>query len=149
MKPALSLKARALRYLATRDFSRQELAGRLLRFVQEGDDLEALLSWLEAQGFLSDERFVHSLVRRRMARYGNSRIRQELRRYQVGDVLLDEAMEALEADEADRAYQVWEKKFGQWPPDAKERARQMRFLGQRGFSAETIGKVMARAKAAG
>lgn len=146
MKPALSLKARALRYLAARDYSRQELAGRLLRFAQEGDDLNALLDWLEAQGFLSDERFAYSLVRRRMARYGNSRIRQELRRYQVEDALLDEAMQALDGDEADRAYQVWEKKFGQWPLDAKERARQMRFLGQRGFSAEAIGKVMTRAK---
>lgn len=146
MKLALSLKARALRYLAGRDYSRQELAGRLGRFAQEGDDLEALLGWLERQGFLSDARFAHSLVRRRMERYGNSRIRQELRRYQVDDALLDEAMQALEGDEADRAYQVWEKKFGHWPQDAKERARQMRFLGQRGFSAEAIGKVMARAK---
>ncbi|MCM1128300.1 MAG: recombination regulator RecX [Alistipes senegalensis] len=146
MKPVLSLKARALRYLAARDYSRQELAGRLLRFAQEEDDLNALLDWLEAQGFLSDERFVHSFVRRRMERYGNSRIRQELRRYQVGDDLLGEAMQALGLDEADRAYQVWEKKFGRLPADAKERAKQMRFLGQRGFSAETIGKVMARAK---
>ena len=147
MKPVLSLKARALRYLARRDYSRQELAGKLSQFVQKEDNLEALLGWLEQQRFLSDARFAHSLVRRRMERYGNSRIKQELRRYQVTDALLDEAMQALSLDETDRAYQVWEKKFGQCPVDVKERARQMRFLGQRGFSAEAIGKVMARAKA--
>ncbi len=141
-----SLKARALRYLSARDYSRKELAGKLLRFVEDGDDLDALLEWLKEQGFLSDTRFAESLVRRRMGRYGNSRIRQELKNHQVTDVLPDEAMQELMQTEASRAWEIWERKFGVPPADAKERARQMRFLQQRGFSSDAIRKVMAKGK---
>lgn len=140
------LKARALRYLSARDYSRKELAGKLLRFVEEGDDLDALLGWLEEQGFLSDTRFAESLVRRRMGRYGNSRIRQELKNHQVADMLPDGAMQELIQNEATRAHDVWERKFGTRPADAKERARQMRFLQQRGFSSDAIRKVMAKGR---
>jgi len=139
-----SLKARALRYLSARDYSRKELACKLLRFVGEGDDLDALLDWLEEQDFLSDSRFAESLVRRRMGRYGNNRIRQELRDHQVTEALPDSAMQMLMDNEVVRAYEVWERKFGVMPTDIRERARQMRFLQQRGFSSDAIRRVMAR-----
>ena len=42
--PPLSLKARALRYLSQREHSRLELTRKLGPYVQEGDDLEALLN---------------------------------------------------------------------------------------------------------
>src|SRR5690349_4525778 len=74
MRPPLSLKARALKYLSMREHSRLELARKLSRHAQEGDDVEALLNWLEAAKFLSQERFAESLVNRRAARFGNSRI---------------------------------------------------------------------------
>ncbi len=141
-----SLKARALRYLSARDHSRKELAGKLLRFVKDGDNLDDLLAWLEAQGFLSDTRFAESLVRRRMERYGNSRIKQELRNHQLTDVLPDGAMQELIDNEAARAYEVWERKFGELAVDPKERARQMRFLQQRGFSSEVIRKIVMKGK---
>lgn len=139
---ASSLKARALRYLSARDHSEKELKGKLLRFAQEGDDVDALLAWLKEQGFLSDARFVESLVRRRRDRYGNSRIRQELRNHQVAEDLPEPAMQELMENEVARAHDVWERKFGVLPTEAKERARQMRFLQQRGFSSDAIHKVM-------
>ena len=138
----LSLKARALRYLSARDYSRKELASKLLRFAGEGEDLDALLDWLEEQNFLSDTRFAESLVRRRMGRYGNNRIKQELRDHQV--VLPEDAMQALIDDEVARAYEVWERKFGVIPTDIRERARQMRFLQQRGFSSDAIRRAMTK-----
>ena len=47
-------------------------------------------------------------------------------------------------DEVARARQVWQKKFGAAPQDldAAGRARQMRFLLSRGFSGETIRRVL-------
>jgi regulatory protein len=141
MKNTPSLKARALRYLAARDYSKKELVDKLLRFAQEGDDVDALLAWLEAQGFLSEARFAESLVHRRAERYGNGRIRQELRNHQVMDALSGDAMTALMESEASRARAVWVRKFGKMPTDARERARQMRFLQQRGFSSDAIRQV--------
>jgi regulatory protein len=146
MKRKTSLKERALRYLSVREHSKRELAGKLLRFVQEDDDLNALLDWLEKEGFLSDERFAQSLVRCRVDQYGNSRIRQELRHHQVEESLPDSVMRELLQNENARARAVWEKKFGKTPADGREYARQARFLQQRGFSADAIRKAMASEK---
>lgn len=130
----LSLKARALRYLSTREHSQHELAIKLVRHAQSGDDIEALLDELVAAGWLSDARFSESLVRRRSARMGNSRILHELRTHGIEGDALQEIKENLAQDETARAIEVWRKKFGHPPSDAKERAKQMRFLQQRGFS---------------
>ena len=57
---ALSLKARALRYLAAREHSRIELQRKLAKYAQEGDDVDAVLDALERADFLSAERFSES-----------------------------------------------------------------------------------------
>ncbi len=134
----LSLKARALRYLSAREHSRQELAGKLGRYANDGEDVDALLNELEAAGWLSDARFSDAMVRRRSTRMGNSRILHELRTHGIDGVTLQEIKQSLERDEGERAVEVWRKKFGQPPTDVKERARQMRFLQQRGFSHSAI-----------
>ena len=130
----VSLKARALRYLSTREHSRVELARKLARHAREGDDVDALLDELEAAKFLSQERFAEALVHRRSARFGNSRILRELKDHDVDGDALAEIKSDLEQDEAARATEVWRKKFKQAPATENERAKQMRFLQQRGFS---------------
>lgn len=137
-RPTLSLKARALKYLSIREHSRRELARKLSRHAQEGDDVEKLLDELEAAKFLSEERFSESLIYRRASRFGNSRILAELQSHGIEAESLDGLRHSLAGDEAERARQVWRKKFGQLPTDAAERARQMRFLQQRGFSHRAI-----------
>jgi len=141
-KLQVSLKARALRYLSAREHSRQELARKLSRYAQEGDDIDALLDTLEAAKFLSEERFSESLVNRRAARFGNSRILQELKSHGIAADSLTDIKANLEQDEAKRAREVWVRKFGTPPQDANERAKQMRFLMQRGFSSRAIQKAM-------
>lgn len=140
-KLQLSLKARALRYLSAREHSRQELARKLSRYAQEGDDIEALLDTLQAAKYLSEERFSESLISRRAARFGNSRILSELKSHGI-DPDTFEAVHASLADETARAKEVWQRKFGSPPVDANERAKQMRFLMQRGFSQNTIRQVL-------
>jgi regulatory protein len=137
-KLQMSLKARALRYLSAREHSRLELARKLSRYAQEGDDVEALLDALEAAKLLSQARFSESLVHRRAARYGNSRILMELQSHGIQGEALNGIKAHLAEDEAVRAREVWRKKFGKAPDDADERARQMRFLLQRGFSHRAI-----------
>lgn len=134
----LSLKARALRYLSMREHSRAELARKLARHAETSDDIEALLDFLEAQNWLSQARFSEALVNRRAARYGNSRIVSELQSHGIGGDALSEIKAELENDEVMRACAVWRKKFGVLATDAAERAKQMRFLQQRGFSHRAI-----------
>jgi len=143
--PRISLKARALRYLSAREHSRLELARKLTRHLQEGDDLDQLLDWLVAQKFLSDSRFAESLVNRRAARFGSSRILSEFQTHGLNDDAVSTLRISLLEDENERAFQVWEKKFGTVATSHEERAKQMRFLQQRGFSHSAIQFAIKRA----
>lgn len=134
----LSLKARALRYLSAREHSRAELARKLARYAGEHDDVDALLDSLEKAKLLSETRFSESLVNRRAARFGNQRIIAELQSHQIDDSLLAEVKAGLVQDESLRARDVWRKRFGEMPNGALERAKQIRFLQQRGFSHKAI-----------
>jgi len=136
--PQLSLKARALRFLSQREHSRLELKRKLERIAQEGDDIDALLDTLEAANWLSQERFSESLIHRRAARYGNSRIVAELQNHGIGGEALQELKAGLAKDETARACEVWRRKFGIVAADAQERGKQIRFLIQRGFSQRAV-----------
>ncbi len=105
--------------------------------------VDALLDWLEAQRFLSQQRFAESRVHARAPRFGNLRIRLELAQHQV--VLSAEAAQALADSELERARAVRARKFPQSPLTVAERARQTRFLGVRGFSADVVRRVMREA----
>lgn len=104
------------------------------------DTVDAILDWLQAHRYLSEERFIESRVHARATRYGNLRIRQELAQH--GVTLSAEETRSLKESEYARARDVWRRKFGEPPADAAERARQMRFLGGRGFSPEVIRRVV-------
>jgi regulatory protein len=161
----LSLKGRALALLAQREHSVSELRRKLLRHVRaqqaaaaqdgtagdpaaveagtddaDADDslaqVDAVIDWLRANRYLSEERFIESRVHARAGRYGNLRIRQELAQH--GLDLPAPAAQALKETELERARDVWRRKFGAAPADAADRARQSRFLAQRGFSPEVI-----------
>ena len=145
-RPKPSLKSRALRYLAAREHSRQELARKLARHAEASDDIPAILDWLETSKFLSESRFAESLVNRRVARYGSSRILSELQGHGVDEGTVSDLKRTLSLDEDQRAWEVWERKFGKRAKSSAEVAKQMRFLQQRGFSASAIGAVMRRAR---
>jgi regulatory protein len=140
--PQLSLKARALRYLSMREHSRLELGRKLARHAGEGEDVGALLDFLEKNNWLSQARFSESLIHRRAARFGNSRIMAELQSHGVQGEALAELKASLADTEVARACEVWERKFGTVSSDPAERSRQMRFLMQRGFSQQAVRKAM-------
>ncbi|RYX94109.1 MAG: recombination regulator RecX [Comamonadaceae bacterium] len=139
----LSLKGRALRYLAAREHSRAELERKLATHEEEPGQLARVLDELLAKGFISEQRVADSVVNRRQARLGTSRIKHELKSKGLGAEVVGNAVEALKATEMQRAKEVWRKKFGQPPQDATERGKQMRFLASRGFGADVLRRVVA------
>jgi len=108
--------------------------------LPDAGQITALLDDLEAAGHLSNERVVESRIQVRSVRFGNLRIERELQH--LGVEPSDEARSTLRSTELARARTVWERKFGAAPDSAAERARQMRFLAARGFTAETIRAVL-------
>lgn len=140
--PQLSLRGRALGYLSRREHSRAELSRKLTPHLGEGDSLDILLDALEREGWLSNERFVESVVHRRGTRLGTSRIVNELKRNGIDETLIQDAGAELNKTELTRAREVWSKKFGELPTTPAERAKQARFLATRGFNGGTIVKVL-------
>ncbi|MDI1244591.1 MAG: recombination regulator RecX [Rhodoferax sp.] len=139
---APSLKSRALRLLSGREYSRAELQRKLQRFEEEPGSLALALDDLQAKDFISEQRVVESVVHRRAAKLGASRIKQELQAKGLEPQAVSDAVAALHSTELARARAVWQKKFDQAPVDAAERAKQMRFLASRGFGGDTIHRVI-------
>jgi regulatory protein len=137
-----SLLARALGYLARREHSRAELARKLAAHAESADEIDRLLDDLESRKLLSDRRFTEVLARSRGERFGAARVKQELRSHGIDAPLVREAVDGLARTELLRARAVWQRRFGSPPADAAERAKQMRFLAQRGFAAEVIRRVV-------
>ncbi|NJD26522.1 MAG: recombination regulator RecX [Betaproteobacteria bacterium] len=131
------LRVRALQLLTRRDHSRAELKAKLADQGGSGEEIDAVLDALQNERLLSDHRYASQRISARAARVGDLRLRQELRRSGVAEADIEASLPEA-GDEAARCRAVWEKKFGRLPADAAERARQMRFLQYRGFSAEAI-----------
>jgi len=161
-KQGPSLKARALRLLSSREYSRKGLAAKLqesmvrsmkknlsandaepkLAATDVTKQIEAVLDDFEARGWLSDERFAEALVRRRSERYGARKIQDELLQAGVDPTKTSTLMQGLRETERERAQELWQRKFGVLAEDQKERARQYRFLASKGFSADVVSKIV-------
>jgi regulatory protein len=127
-------------FLARREHSEQELARKLTTRGYSAEAVEATLAALVADHLLSNARFAEAFVHSRIQRgSGPQKIRAELRERGISDELIDDSLEAHADSWRELAREVREKRFGRGQPgDFRERSRQMRFLQQRGFSAEQI-----------
>ncbi|MDD3353053.1 recombination regulator RecX [Zoogloea sp.] len=137
-----SLHDKALRCLAQREHSRGELA-RKLNGLGEPDEIQAELDRLVELGLLSDARFADAYVRSKASRFGTARLKQELSRRGIASDLICEAIgDNTGKDELTRAREICRRKFATPPAEAREWARQARFLQGRGFSSEIIRRVL-------
>lgn len=141
----LSLKGRALRYLAGREHSRAELERKLKAHEETPGQLAQVLDDLQAKGFISEARVVESVINRRASRFGAARIKYELLNKGLGAEAVAEAVNRLKGSELERAQGIWRKKFDGPAPDAAGRAKQMRFLAARGFGGDVIRRVVSQA----
>jgi regulatory protein len=140
------LLQRAVALLARREHSRAELARKLRRLLDEGDDpalIDRVLDDLQRRDLLSDQRFAQSLVRARGQRYGDARLKADLKARGASPQATADALAAVRGSELQRAHVLWLRRFGNVPVTAQERGRQGRFLQARGFSSEVIRKVLA------
>jgi len=141
---ASQLKARAVRWLAMREYTRTELAHKLKSYTDIPEDIETALDDLEREGWQSDARFAQSFQRVKATKQGSALIAQGLRQKGIAPELITETLEQLKSTELERAKSVWDKKFGKTgiSSDPKEKAKQGRFLMSRGFGAGVIRRVI-------
>ena len=101
-----------------------------------------LLDDLQARGWLSEQRVADQLLRAATGRFGARKVVQQLAQKGVRRDVAEQASKRARESELDNARAAWLKRFGKPPASPRERARQARFLEQRGFEPEVIRKVV-------
>ena len=127
-------------FLARREYGREELVGKLVRGGFQPDTARAAVERLADEGLQDDRRFAAGLVQSRIGQgKGPVRIRQELEQRGIDAGLAETALAESGEDWAGLARRVRTRKFGAaLPPDFPAKARQMRFLQYRGFTADQV-----------
>lgn len=129
--------------LARREHGRVELARKLRQRGAPPDLIEQALDRLCEQGLLSESRYLESFVRSRAnAGYGPLRIREELSQRGLPRADVEQALRDSGFDWSEQLHELWQRKFGQLPADARERAKQGRFLSYRGYPLELISRLL-------
>jgi regulatory protein len=130
---------RALRLLARREHGARELEYKLEQRGIAPERAAEVVGELAQVGWQSDERYVRSLVRARIAQgFGPLRIASELEGAGVADSLVRESLAAAETDWKALAVQIHARKFGHAPRNGSEWQKQYRHLAGRGFESEQI-----------
>jgi regulatory protein len=132
----VELRARALRLLARREHARRELEGKLAPHAGSSAELQSLISGLKQKNQLSEERYAEERARKLSRKYGAARIRQDLKAKGVHEELI--ARFSSSQDELQKAKAILERKYRAPATTREEKARRMRFLQSRGFSATVI-----------
>jgi len=129
----------ALAALARREHSAFELRRKLLDKGHDPAETDQVLTALIRDKLVSDERYVEAYTRSRVLKgYGPRYIAAALRERGVSQELIQQSVDGNNPVWRQRAAEARRKRFGVLPGDYREKARQMRFLETRGFSAEQI-----------
>ena len=140
----VAVRRTAMDLLARREHGRVELTRKLRQRGACPDMIDAALDRLTEEGLLSESRYLESFINyRARSGYGPLRIREELSQRGLARGDIEEALRECDFNWQERLEETWRRKFsGQVPVDAKERARQGRFLSYRGYPLEMIGRLL-------
>ena len=144
---------RAIRILAMRDHSEQELRRKLTASVMTKngpeavdappEDVEKVIAWCFENRYLDDLRFVRQFLASRSRKgYGPARIRQELGQKGINRHDIEQAMRECEIDWGMLAREQAQRKYGDPLPTLfAEKVKIQRFLLYRGYLMEDIQEI--------
>jgi regulatory protein len=139
-----SLRDRAIRLLARREYARSELEQRLVSKGCDRSELRAVLDALAGEGLLSDARYAHAVVAQKAGRQSRRGIVELLKAKGVAREDIDAAIDEAGLDDEAALRALWQSRFGSAPAHEREKARQVRFLQSRGFALSAILKLLRR-----
>jgi len=143
LETLVAVRRTAMDLLARREHGRVELTRKLRQRGAEAEMIETALDRLTEEGLLSEARYLESFVSyRARSGYGPLRIREELSQRGLQRADIELALRESGISWYEQLQETWQRKFsGHLPIDAKERAKQGRFLAYRGFSMEMINRL--------
>ena len=153
-RPAYArLLDRAVRILAVRDHSEQELRRKLAAPIMDkngpeeidatAEDYERVIAWCHEHGYLDDSRFVARFIASRSRKgYGPARIRQELNQKGISREATEKAMRECDIDWCALARDQATRTYGEPLPTVfSEKVKIQRFLLYRGYLMEDIQEI--------
>ena len=145
---SIAVELTAVKLLAGREHSRQELRRKLNVRHADADLIEAVLDDLEQRGLLSDERFAEIYVDQRSRKgYGPLRIRAELAERGIGGEDAARWIDEGPYDWSEVLEDAAGRKFGDSPAgDMRTLAKRGRFLEQRGFPISLVRRYLNRVR---
>ena len=143
---ARKAREKALRLISYRDRSKQEIRTRLRGSDFPEDIVEEVVEQLSQVGLLDDEKFSREWVKSRRAGrpMGRARLLRELRSKGVERPTIDKALEDIDEEtEYELAHELAASRLEKTRrDDPAARRRLISFLGRRGFSWDTIDRVL-------
>lgn len=125
---------RAIRLLAARDRSEQEVRARLAAAGTSATTVAATIRRLRQRRYLDDQRFAAAVAERAALRgYGSEYVRAQLAHKGVAEEMIEQAVHASFEHEAELARRAVARHFPGQPRRPAERAKAARFLLRRGF----------------
>lgn len=135
----VSIRRAAMNLLARREHGHVELARKLKLRGADAHMIEVELQRLTEDGLLSEERYLESYVRSRANEgRGPMRIREELTQRGLARADVDQALSEAQVDWDERMRELWQRRFDGQIVDIKDKAKQSRFLAQRGYALDAI-----------
>ena len=142
------IKTAVYRILAQRESSSAKIEQKLLTKGFPAEEIGPALEALRQDGTVSDKRFAESYIRYRQNRgYGPLRIRQELQTHGLSKEMIEDQLDITDNAWFTEIRTIWRKHFkGRLPADQRERAKQLRFLYNRGFTQDQINSILKECK---
>ncbi|RON39636.1 recombination regulator RecX [Pseudomonas brassicacearum] len=139
----VAVRRTAMDLLARREHGRVELTRKLRQRGALPEMIDTALDRLTEEGLLSESRYLESFVSyRSRSGYGPLRIREELSQRGLQRTDIELALRESGINWQEQLEETWRRKFsGHLPIDARERAKQGRFLSYRGYSMEMISRL--------
>jgi regulatory protein len=105
-------------------------------------EIKSILDDLEQKDWISDQRFTEQFVFSKKRKFGMRRIVRELNLHGIDELIINKAISAIKEEEFLLAKQIWKKKYNQLPDTIEEKAKQIRFMQNRGFDIGTILQIL-------
>ncbi len=139
----VSIRRAAMNLLARREHGHVELARKLRLRGAEAEMIEVELQRLTDDGLLSEQRYLESYIRSRANEgRGPMRIREELTQRGLARELVEYALAEAVNDWQAQMEDLWRRRFSGRVVDLKDKAKQSRFLAQRGYAVDDIRRLL-------
>ncbi|SDB88213.1 regulatory protein RecX [Acinetobacter boissieri] len=144
-RPKLSgakLRAYAYRLLGRKEYSKAELTQKLQQYAEDIDEVHVIVEQMIEYNYQNDERYAQQMFRSQLNKgQGPQRIKQKVQQKSVDLQFIEAQLEST--NWLAEAYTLKVRRFGQEiATDPKIKAKQVRFLQYRGYSLDTIFKII-------